>query len=232
MNKGLTILLVGGGAAWIAYQFGWLCGFGFGPSCAPAPAAGGTSPTAPPAPASAPPMPPTTTPAAPAPGTVGFSLVGPVAPDANNSIKGQVSIAGQTQALNCIPPGDIWNGNTDITSTLVAQGVDVNGLCSAMQAALLAQQQAAGTTSATAGTSTAPTADQLKAQIASLQTQLAGAPPNLQIALQTQLQNAVFQLAKISQAPGMLGYTRGMGARMPGRLPMPINYVRVARRYR
>jgi hypothetical protein len=32
----------------------------------------------------------------------------------------------------------------------------------------------------------------------------------------------------------MLGYTRGMGARMPGqaRTRMPINYVRVARRYR
>lgn len=138
MNKTLGFLLLGGGAAWVAYQFGWL----FAPAVP-------TPPLAPPAtPPAAPPPASTSTPPAPttpAPGSVSFSLVGPVAPDINNAIKGQVSIAGSVRTLDLTPDGNAWDtSGNQVTAALVAQGVDPNAILAAMQAALQAQTVVAG----------------------------------------------------------------------------------------
>lgn len=220
MNKTLGLLLFGGGGAWLAYKLNWLCPFGIGdcantvPVAAP-PASAPTGST--PAPA------PTTTPSGPAPGSTGFSLVGPVAPDVNNSIKGQVAISGSTLTLNCIPPGTIYQGATDVTGKLASQGVDTSALCSAMSNALAAQTAAAGTQ---ASPDNAAAISGMQAMLAQLKLLVVSQP-----ALQPQVDALTQQIAIAKKAAGLSGLTR----RKPGLYALsrthPINYVRKPRRF-
>ena len=235
MSKGSLVgLLLAAGGGFVAYQYGLFCSFGFGPNCTPAPPAPppGTTPppsgtTPPPSGTTTPPPAPTTTPSAPAPGSTSFSLVGPVSPDINNSIKGQVSIGGSTMTVNCIPPGTIYNtSGNDITGDLAGKGVDTSALCAAMQNAMQAQTAAAGTKASPAD---AATLASMKAMLAGMQAALPGNP-----GLQPSILQLQQQIAAVSKAAGLSGYMMGMGARRkPGLYAMPgarrINYVRKAR---
>jgi hypothetical protein len=236
MNKTLGFALLAGGAAWIAYQMNLLCGFGFGPSCAtPATPATPVTPTsAPPAFATpgwtAPPTPaPTTTPSVPAPGSTSFYLVGPVSPDINNAIKGQVSIAGSVRTLDLTPDGRAFDtSGQDVTASLINQGVDPNAILASMQNALAAQQAAASNT-----ISGKPTADQIaatQASITALQSQLASAPPVMQPIFQQQIVTLQNALAAMKTRAGMSGLGMGRNAYLyPIHRARPINYVRKRR---
>ena len=232
MSKGSLVgLLLAAGGGFVAYQYGLFCSFGFGPSCAPPatpPAPPGTTPPPPGTTTTPPPTTPapTTTPSTPAPGSTSFSLVGPVAPDINNSLKGQVSISGSTMTVNCIPPGTIYStAGVDITGDLAGKGVDTSALCAAMQNAMQAQTAAAGTKASPAD---AATLASMKAMLAGMQAALPGNP-----GLQPSILQLQQQIAIVSKAAGLSGYM-GMGARRkPGLYAMPgarrINYVRKAR---
>lgn len=223
MSKGgLVGLLLAAGGGFVAYQYGLFCSFGFGPNCAPPPATpppgGGATPPPAPGGAATPPPAPTTTPSAPAPGSAAFRLVGPVAPDINNSIKGQVSISGSTMTVNCIPPGTIYNtSGQDITGQLAGQGVDTSALCAAMQNALQAQTVVAG--------ANIPPCASLPRAITSYQS--AGLTDPQSVLRLAQLQAALAKCPAGTSGLGLAG-PRRRRALYPMRGASRINYVRRA----
>jgi hypothetical protein len=135
-----TMLLLGGGAIalWYLYENGYLASW-FGSEFLPTSAVTTTPVTTTPVTTTTAPPTTTSTPATPTPAT--FAIQGAVKPNVNDSLSAMVSInGGAAQNITIIQSGaeagHAYNtAGKDITSALTAQGVNVAGLLTAMQAA-------------------------------------------------------------------------------------------------